>query len=271
MHELPNLKIATENYSISQIDVQRTIEEKFKRGFSYFTFFCISPYFLLLFICIWMASLFQPTFRKYLYSKFLSHYLRLFFTLTGLLSYSINETIHPTYTTPPLILTTRINLIQALFIYQLFDYPILVPINPRLITFHSLEYLPFWCVKSMIKTISYSDGSLPENFSNIQTLLSKGYPIVVYFNHITCNPFSNHNLYIFSKLLDLLKLDKDIYFLRTENLERIRLSQLGSPTMIPIDLIKKEALFRHIPDHRHQEMYRALAFFYHVENWRVFS
>jgi hypothetical protein len=193
------------------------------------------------FVFIWMCGLFSPSLKTRLTGPFLRTFLKSYFKGRGHLPYfsTAQEDIPQKADTPRLIFTLKYSHMSPLFAYQMFTFPVVVPVTPGFDAFVPSDLLPLRIGK-LFTHISYQDTSLPYDVENIKTLLKAGHTVVVHLNAGVVNPSHNPMLYIHESFYDLLKLDVESYFLNMGNFDQHAFTSSRSQTLMPVDLVKRD-------------------------------
>jgi|GEM_PF-6519385 len=143
---------------------------------------------------------------------------------------------------PMLIITPRYHLFSSVFVYQLFKFPVLVPVASVVYSFRAISWLKWAFAAKWLKLSSYPDLSATANISSIKEMLQKGYSVAVHVNEGYSFPGKETALPLYSGLTELLKVEADIYFLNIEGMERYPLASFLRPILLRCDLVEKSKI-----------------------------
>jgi hypothetical protein len=140
---------------------------------------------------------------------------------------------------PMLILTTRHHPYSSLFAYQLFDFPVLTPVDPIIAAQHVLPDNPWPNIGKNLKHVTYRDVSLNTAWPEIRTLLEKGYSVIAHINAGLQDPTLKERRPLYSAVRTILAdshLPADLYFLYLDGFERFPHASALSPIQVRCDL-----------------------------------
>ena len=112
---------------------------------------------------------------------------------------------------PVLILGYRVHRFQSLFVFLQFMYPLIVPIDRGLFSGK---------LGRLLKKVSYEDAGLSYTLPSVSSLISSGYSTLAYINDGFVNVLHSHDMALDVALMDVLKLDCDIYVLKLDGFEQ---------------------------------------------------
>lgn len=214
---------------------------KSRRIPSYLLFSLLSPFFYLLYATISILGIFLGNGKKHVLAWYCRLYLKWYFTMRGVSYYATGIPKTP-FEKPSLIFVPRYDYYSSLFVYQLFAFPVIIPLFKAFQKFRDNLLLPTTFIGNALKHVSYPDQNIDVCVSRVKALVKKGYTVVVHINQDSINTMYNNELYLSSVLDDLLKLDVDQYFLRIRGWEHFNSSTFLSPIPVSINLHKKEEL-----------------------------
>ncbi len=165
-------------------------------------------------------------------------YFRQYFRLRGVTFYKTSP-FPKKPERPMLILTTKLHPFSSLFAYQLFDFPVLIPLSATFSRYRLLQRLPVTFMGKAFRTMSYTEGSLNVAWPHLKDLLRRGYSVVVHVNAITFDPLVPHKLPVYEAFKTILAdedLGADLFFLNLDGFERYPRSSLHSPIQVRCDL-----------------------------------
>jgi hypothetical protein len=244
----------------AHLDLERLKETLPSRKKAYYLFSLTLPVFLAKYGVIKATTSENSAQRKLAQSAFLRAYFRKYFKFKGLIGYEAME-VPKKLKRPTLFLTLRYHSFSPFYIYQLFNYPVIVPALQGFDTYKPIEKFPLH-IGALLKTISYPDTTLPFDMNNIETLLSANYPVVAHINHSIAHPLKDDILYIYKSIKNLFELDVDIYFLMLENFEQYTYGNLFNPFLMNAECISAKELFETLEEDDWDGRFKKIAAFY---------
>ena len=198
---------------------------------------------------LWLKYSIQNAFYKLTSSppkQYIKHeamvrrYLREYFSIRGI-AHQYTTSPFPTKPEKPmLILTSRLHPANALFAYQRFDFPVLVPLEPLWYDYKILPSNSSSFIGEHLKHSSYSDISLNNAWPHLKKLLEQGYSVMAYINQGIHDPESREITSLYTTLKDIVASEKDLpadlYFLRLDGFERYPQASFVTPIQVRADL-----------------------------------
>lgn len=271
MADVPNSEIMP--YSEIQVQVLENYAQDIKRSIlgrlvTYFVFLLFfAPYLLLLRLVMVPLFIWPPLWRRAA-AWYLRVYFRTYFKVRGVIAASIRDLPKQNTEKPLLILTLRQDSLSALYSYQLFPFPLALPLSRTLLRPFSIRF-PFLSLRRLFKTISYVDQDMAVSMPNIQDLLQAGYPTVAYINHHYVNPIQYRLVPLYKELMTLIHSDAEIYFLKLEGFSRLPMSHLFSPQWITSNCIHKDTLLMRAAMDNEMDVCMRIAQFFGFSQYRV--
>lgn len=245
------------------LTLSRKERQRFARIFN-----LLYPFFALWYITIPLIAL-SPRARKALYTRFIRRYFRIYFLIKGVSPYPAIEPLPEKITRPTLFLAVRNHNFEPFFIYQLFKYPIVVPIKAHFNHYFMLNKFRHPKFGRSFSAMSYPDGDLDLNLPNIKTLLEAGYPVLAYINHEFANPLQRRKVYLFRALQELLESGIDIYFIDTGQFSLYPTANFINPVLVPYYLATKDQVMEGIDTSKPSEVYGSIAQFFGFSQYEL--
>jgi hypothetical protein len=206
------------------------------------------------YLWIRIFTLFTPqSFTKAVQEKCARHYFSRYFLYRGLVFYKTSP-FPKKPEKPLLILACRHHPMQSLFMYQLFDFPVLIPLDNEAYSFRIFPKLPLTFMGRFLKRSSYPDITLNNNWPEIKRMLSLGYSTIVYVNPEPFTPQRPGKLTLYEELYTLLQdsessdFPAELRFLNCSGFEKYPWASLSSPAQIRCDLRPKEDVYGWLSD-----------------------
>ncbi len=228
----------------------------------FFKFYFHLPIFYIRYQWIRLITSKNSAYRKERYADFVRDFFnRYFYFQKGLIYYPNWDPIPKTYNRPFVVLSGRAHAMQSLFIYQLFPFPILIPL------FANLKY--FRLIGPLLETTSYSDSTLPYDLPNIKTLVANGYPVLAYLNHGYVHPTDMTTLHIYEAVKSIFELDADIFFLNVEGFDRYKFSTARMPQLMQVEFVSKNELLEGLAEDDWDEIYQRITEFFGLKEYKI--
>jgi hypothetical protein len=220
---------------IAQAEYDEVVRVAHKKKSSYFLFLFFLPYYFLRAVIVHIQLLFSPYQGKLASARFLRHFFEKFFRMKGIIHYFSLISPPETLQKPIVIIGNRYHFWSSLFAFTLFKTPPLVPL-PHGMHFFSLPFFkPIKIIGSFFKCISYYDAPLPQALPTISTLLKTGYPVYVHANHGVNDLRSDTTLYLHRSVMELLKLDIDVYLMHLNGFENYKFTSFRNPSLVGVN------------------------------------
>jgi hypothetical protein len=201
------------------------------------------PYWLLRAGIIYLRGWFQkPEVIRRLMSDYLRSYLRVYFNFRGICGYDARLEIPQSIQKPILIIGARYHEFSPLYVYQLFSFPIIVPLRWFTMNKPLLIGFPWFRFGRFLKTISYDDAPLEHNLDNIKRMLEAGHSVYVHLNHGLVDEREETMFAIHRALKVVLDWKVDSYFLRLSGFDNYKFSSMKNAILVSRDLIKTSEL-----------------------------
>ena len=182
-----------------------------RHGFVYFSL--TFPYFLMLSLLIRVSSLVSSLKKtRQRYAKFVRHYFKTFFKWIGVYHHVLTPL--PTPLKPAIFFSVKQIPMESPFIYQLFDAPIIVPLDASFYAYRAFRFFPSSFLGKMMRCIGYPEQPLSVGYAAIKSILDSGYSVVVMLNEIPGDPKIHDTLYIQKEVTALMDAPVDKYLLR---------------------------------------------------------
>ena len=237
-----------------------------KKRLSYYLFASLAGYYIALYTLIRFLNLFFPAKARLRLAGYFRHYLSIYFYFKGIRV----QTPLPTFSHHPdretIVIMPRINTYSPLLMYRLMPFPILIPMPDTFHDYRVICFLNLRFIGSVIKTISYPEANLTQNFQNIVTLLKEKFPLLIHANPQFYDGSLSTKPQLYRSLVEILKRDADIYLVKPEGFENFKFSTFFTPQEVRCNWVKKEDLFTAAElDNPDQAVEKLAAFFGMVE------
>ncbi len=199
---------------------------------------------------------------------FARQYFKSYFMYRGALFYRTSP-FPKTLEKPLLILACKNHAMQSLFMYQLFDFPVLIPVEKSVYSFQIFPKIPLKFIGKYLKRSSYEEVSLNNNWGEMKKMLQKGYSMILYVNPDVFLSHLHGPLYMFEELQQVLAdADKpdfpaDLHFLNCTGFEKYAWASAQSPMQLRCDLRPKADVYGWLSDpHSVQEKLAKITLFF---------
>ncbi len=229
---------------------------------SYFYLLAMLPYYGIRALWVRGVLLFSPVHGRLLAARFLRHFFSRFFTMRGVLHYSTEILPSERLQKPILVIGNRYHFLSSLFAYSLFPSPLIIPLPHGMTSFTLPWFRPIQLIGPFFKFISYYDAPLKQNLPNISVLLKKGYSVFVHANHGINDLRSDTTLYLHRSVVELLKLDIDVYLMHFNGFENYKFSSFRNPIIVSTRMSLASDILAGVPLDDPIKCGRALADFF---------
>ncbi|MFC1751965.1 hypothetical protein ACFL96_01015 [Thermoproteota archaeon] len=227
----------------------------------------LSPYFFVLRCLVYAFLLLIPPIGKKMALAYVKHFFKIFYAVRGVFFYS-NTPLPKKPERPMIIIALKQSLLDSFFILKILKFPILIPLKESLRETKN-KFWPPLPMSRFFQTLSYPDAELPNNMENIRGLIEKGYHVLIHPNKGFLNTELSGTVSIHQKILDVLEIDADIYFLNLDGMGRVPLASFRSPLVIFGTMVEKKQLFADVRPDDTLLQYKRIANFFGFTKFQV--
>ncbi len=235
---------------------------------SYYLLLALLPYYFIKAARVRLMLLISPAQGRLSAAQFLRIFFTRYFTMRGVLYYYSELSPPERLQKPILVIGNRYHFLSSLFAYSLFKVPTVVPLPHGLSLFSLPWFTPIRIIGRFFKCMSYYDAPLKQTLPTISALLKRGYPVYVHANHGINDLRSDTTLYLHKSVLELLKLDIDVYLMSSNGFENYKFSSFRNPIVVSVRLSLSSHILAGISLDDPEKCGRALADFFSMPRYQ---